>query len=888
MAVKKSELYASLWAACDKLRGGVEPAKYKDYVLLLLFFKYASDKYRGQKNAPVLIPEGASFDDLILLKGKSNIGEETDKKLAAFLEANGMTGMEKEVSFNDPEKLGKGKDHIDRVSDLIGVFQNPALDFSKNRASGDDIMGDAYEYFMKKFAQESRKSKGQFYTPGEVSRVIARLIGIGSIRVSRRKDWTLYDPACGSGSLLIRAADEASVDREGEPIVSIFGQEIDGTTAKLAQMNMIIHHKETAEIQSGNTLSDPAFYIKKDVTLRTFDFIVMNPPFSDKHWTSGVNVEGDSYGRFQAYGATPPPKNGDYAWFEHVLKSLNATGKAGIVLPLGVLFRGNAEEVIRKDILAAHSIKGVVALPGNLFYGTGIPACIVLIDKEGTTARKGIFLIDASHGYKKDGNKNRLREQDIERIVRTYAAQQDVPGYARMVSYEEIFERNDGNLNITRYVQHPDDTLPQNIAAHLSGGIPKNDVESLEKLWQVAPQLKGRVFKKAEEVLDAYHLVAAPEAMERMICEDADLRARKQMEEALMDAWEHIARPALLSIRKDTVPKALIRRLTDEILKAYAPAQIIDPYTACDILLNYWNETLHDDVDILRVEGYEAGRLMEPVYAKTKQKDGKTKVISFEGVLISKDILAQEYYADDVARIAKLEDEAARLAGVLDEMQEDGTGEDGLLNEVASDNGKITKSKLKARRKELAALKTSPALEVLQQLLALLAEKKPQAKLDACAKRLSTGTSYDLCNKNGTYGKKKIQDAIKAAQASAEIPEAYREEYEAVEAYAAKCAEKEEKEDERDRAVKDLEDKLEKRYPQLTVEEIQHLLFDCKWMKSLRRGIADAIDLAVNRWSERTLLIAKRYEHTLGELEARAEASRKEMKAALGRMGYTW
>lgn len=238
------------------------------------FFKYVSDKYKGQRYGEFEIAEGASFDDLIKAKGKPDVGERVDKIIQRFLEINNLKGALPDVSFNNPDELGRGKELVDKVSGLIAVFQNPVLDFRKNRASGDDIIGDAYEYFMMKFAQESGKSKGQFYTPSEVSRTISRLIGIGEIEERPDKKWTLHDPAAGSGSLLIRAADEAPVDVNGNSIVSIYGQEKYSDTAGLAKMNFILHNMGTGEIHDGNTLANP-HYTDEFGELRKFDFIVM-------------------------------------------------------------------------------------------------------------------------------------------------------------------------------------------------------------------------------------------------------------------------------------------------------------------------------------------------------------------------------------------------------------------------------------------------------------------------------------------------------------------------------------------------------------------------------------------------------------------------------------
>jgi len=407
MAIKKSELYSSLWQSCDALRGGMDASQYKDYVLVLLFVKYVSDKYAGQWDALIEVPKDGGFRDLVALKGDVEIGDKVNKIIARLAEANGLKGVIDVADFNDDDKLGKGKEMQDRLSNLISIFESPGLDFSRNRAEGDDILGDAYEYLMRHFATESGKSKGQFYTPAEVSRIMAKVIGIAA---ATSQSQTIYDLTCGSGSLLLKAADEA------ETGVTIYGQEMDLATSALAKMNMILHDNPTAEIWKDNTLSSPHFK-QPDGSLKTFDYAVANPPFSTKAWSQGFDPANDLYGRFA--DGIPPAKNGDYAFLQHMLRSLKSTGKGAIILPHGVLFRGNAEGEIRRNIVRRGYIKGIIGLPANLFYGTGIPACIVVLDKENAEVRKGIFMIDASKGFIKDGNKNRLRAQDIHRIVDT-------------------------------------------------------------------------------------------------------------------------------------------------------------------------------------------------------------------------------------------------------------------------------------------------------------------------------------------------------------------------------------------------------------------------------------------------------------------------------------
>ena len=473
MALKKSELYTSLWASCDELRGGMDASQYKDYVLVLLFIKYISDKYAGQPFAPITIPRGAGFRDMVALKGTPDIGDDINKRIIGPLaNANQQLSQSDFPDFNDPVKLGDGKEKVERLTNLIAIFENPALDFSKNRAEGDDILGDAYEYLMRHFATESGKSKGQFYTPSEVSRVMAQILGIRKARITSAT--TVYDPTCGSGSLLLKVGDEAGT------AVTLYGQEKDAATSGLARMNMILHNNPTALIMQGNTLTDPKF--RDGDTLKTFDYIVANFPFSDKRWSTGLDPDNDPYERFKSFGV-PPAKQGDYAYLLHIVRSLRSTGKGACILPHGVLFRGNAEAEIRRNLVRKGYIKGIIGLPPNLFYGTGIPACIIVLDKEDAHARKGIFMIDASAGFMKDGPKNRLRDQDIHKIVDVFTRQAEIPKYSRRVGFAEI-EKNEYNLNLPRYIDSQTAEDFQDIAGHLQGGIPVADVEALDRYWR--------------------------------------------------------------------------------------------------------------------------------------------------------------------------------------------------------------------------------------------------------------------------------------------------------------------------------------------------------------------------------------------------------------------
>jgi type I restriction enzyme M protein len=597
MALKKSALYSSLWKSCDALRGGMDASQYKNYVLVLLFVKYVTDKYAGREDALLEVPEGGSFHDMVKAKGKTDIGDQLNKIIAKLAVANRLGGVINvpEADFNDDSKLGSGQDMVDKLTDLVAIFENKALDFTQNRADGDDLLGDAYEYLMRHFATESGKSKGQFYTPAEVSRVMAQVVGVAA---ATSADQTIYDPTCGSGSLLLKAADEAL------PIkLTLYGQEMDNATYALARMNMILHGHDTADLVRGNTLSSPATWDAPVNQLKQHDFVVANPPFSWAGWLSGVTPERDVYGRFQGFGV-PPAKNGDYAFLLHIVRSLNGKGKGAVVLPHGVLFRGNAEGIIRKNLVQRGLLKGIIGLPGNLFYGTGIPACLLVLDKEGAATRTSIFMVDASRGYIKDGNKNRLREQDMHRMVDAWKRQEDERYFARMVPLAEI-ERNDFNLNLPRYVEAPPTTDRHDIDAHLRGGLPAADLDALGAYWDVYPTLREGLIAPGDRA-GYFQLRVAPQAIRPTIFEHPEFQAFSRRVEETFGEWVARAEPLMRGITADTKPKQLLHELSEDLLATFKPVHLLDGYDVYQRLMNYWTAVMQDDTYHVVAEGWDA------------------------------------------------------------------------------------------------------------------------------------------------------------------------------------------------------------------------------------------------------------------------------------------
>ncbi len=688
MAIRKSELYSSLWAGCDELRGGMDASQYKDYVLVLLFIKYISDKYAGKPFAPITVPEGASFADMVALKGKTGIGDTINKQiLAPLAKANKLSDF---PDFNDPGKLGSGKEGVERLTNLIAIFENPALDFSKNRADGDDILGDAYEYLMRHFATESGKSKGQFYTPAEVSRIMAKIIGIGSDKTTNQT--TVYDPTCGSGSLLLKVGDEAGAS------VSLYGQEKDSATSGLARMNMILHDNPHAEIVQGNTIADPKFK-GPDGTLKTFDYVVANPPFSDKRWSTGIDPENDEHKRFQGFGV-PPNKQGDYAYLLHIIRSLKQTGRGCCILPHGVLFRGNAEAEIRKNLLRRGFIKGIIGLPPNLFYGTGIPACIVVVDKRDAQARKGVYMIDASKGFAKDGPKNRLRARDIHRIVDAFTKLEDNPRYARMVPLEEI-ERNDFNLNIPRYIDSSDPEDLQDIEAHLNGGIPERDIDALQTYWEVCPSLRAVLFTaNRPDYVDLAVDIAEIRSTIHGHPEFEGFVARMGQH---FETWRASVTPGLKALAPGYHPKTVIGELSEGLLDHYRGQPLVDAHAVYQLLMDGWDEWMQDDCYTIAADGWIARP--EPVFetVKSGKKKGTQKEKGWACDLVPKSLIVARYFADQQAEIDRLTGELEAAASEQTELEEEQGGDDGAFGEFDKVNKKAVNDRLKEIKRDKAA-----------------------------------------------------------------------------------------------------------------------------------------------------------------------------------------
>lgn len=722
MAVKKSELYSTLWASCDELRGGMEPSQYKDYVLLLLFVRYVSDKAKFDKS--ISIPTGSSFADFVTFKNKTDIGERMNTAVRALAKANTLEGVFDNTDFNDEGKLGKGKDLVDTLTKLIGIFENPNLNFANNRADGDDILGDAYEYLMMKFSIESGKSKGQFYTPAEVSRIMAKVIGVEN--ASSNKE-TIYDPTCGSGSLLLKAVELAKTTKDVN--LTVYGQEFVTETAALARMNMWLHGASTAEIRNGNTMASPGFLDKKG-NLTTFNFCVANPPFSDKKWRNNLGKPSeDIYKRF-IYG-TPPDKNGDYAFLQHLVASLKEDGTGAIILPHGVLFRGNAEETIRTNLINAGIIKAVIGLPANLFYGTGIPACIIVLDKKNKVTKRDIFMIDASKGFIKDGNKNRLRERDIHAIIDAFANLSDNEKFSRLVPYTEI-EKNGFNLNIPRYI---DSSLPvdiQDIQAHISGGIPEIDIDQLKKFWLAFPTLRKSLLKKSSRSGYLDFLIDTT-AINILIHSNSDVETFKINVIKEFEVWKKAAIKSLESINKETRPKIFVKDISEKLLNCFKLTNLVDEYSIYQGFMQYWDSTMKDDLYLIVENGWVESAKPHKIEAKSKESiDFQVKKDKFHSETLPSSIIIKAFLYREADALAKTESDLEAISEEISDFYESNSGDEDLISDYFNSKGRIVKKNLTAGLKDTTLERE--AIELLGQYKALVAKeealKEAKKKLD--------------------------------------------------------------------------------------------------------------------------------------------------------------
>ena len=577
-------------------------------------------------------------------------------------------------------------------------------------------------------------------------------------------------------------------------------------------------------------LAAPRF--KDGDQLRTYDYVVANPPFSDKTWSTGLMPSMDPFQRF-SWGK-PPERQGDYTYLLHIIRSMKGEGKAACILPHGVLFRGNAEARIREQLVRSGYLKGIIGLPSNLFFGTGIPACIVVLDKENAPGRKGVFMMDASKGFRKDGPKNRLREQDIHKIVDTFTRQTEVPRYARMVPIDEIADpKNDFNLNLPRHIDSTEPEDLHDIEGHLCGGIPMRDLDALEAYWRVLPSLRSFLFKSAGRP-GFEQLKPALTEVKSTIIEHPEFSELQQKVEKVFADWSTAIMPCLTGFGKDDHPKELIETIAEELMATFGQMPLLDAYDVYQHLMDYWAETMQDDAYLIAAEGWmKAAQPREIVKVKEKNNnltwpephDYLKGTRRFKSDLVPASILVASYFVAERDAIEAFDNQLALVEQQLNEIREGNGGENGLLAEVIEGEGdkqKITAKAVKARLKEIG-----------NDLL----YSDERAALDGYT---------DLLQQPSSVKKKR-----KAAQ-------------------------------------EELAGKIGAKYPRLTEAEIKTLVVDDKWMARLSTSVQSEVDHVTQALTGRIRQLAERYASPLPKLTEEAKNLAGRVEGHLRRMGADW
>ncbi len=872
MAIKKSQLFNKIWKSANELRTNskMDPTQFKDYVLLMLFLKYISAKDKIGDGLMIHVPEGCTFDDFVLLRNQKNIGEQMDTKMATIAKEFGLTdifGEKAEKSFNNPDKFGSGQDLIDHLSALIDIFNDKDFDLSKNRADNDDLMGDTYEFLMRNFAQEGGKSKGQFYTPAEASRLIAQLIGIADD--NREENIDIYDPTCGSGSLLLRAYNEVR-NRNA----SLNGQERDLATYGIARLNMILHNVWTASLKNDDTIKNP-LHKEDDTHLTQFDYVVANPPFSQHGWRAKDNLS-DPFNRWSAKTGVPPPLYEDLAFLMHIIRSTKADGKSACILPHGVLFRGGEEAKVRKWLVSQRFIKGIVGLPPNLFFGTPIAGCIIVIDKSICHSNQGIYFINASEGFEKDGDKNRLRERDIKKIMDAWKTQENIPHFARFVKWDELEgEKNNSNLNIARYVPLRDREIIQDLDCHINGGIPSYDVdEQMQEYWEACATLKETLFCKDKDNDKIYQLKVGKELLRDTIFNDESFKAQASLYNDTIEEWAKYASPLMRAYTRDQYKKDLIKDWGQKLQDLVAQDDsLVSCYAPYDQLLNYWNETLLDDLCWIDDNGWNS-----PIQEPAKAPYSYRKLTSD---LLPVDVIIREFFKNEVAEIERLEHERDEISSKIDTLIEE--NEDYLNDDKFYH--KLTEANVARRVKAINIRKPLKDEEdILKEAVDCFDTKGTKEEKADRKKKLE-----DLCNAhNDIFGhfdkvnKSSVNSRLKDIPCYEYVDEEEREIILQLHSYM-----------EDRQSVKniikfkdeELYGKLVSFYNNCTTGDFRDYVVYCKWIYDIKERCFNEMKNVTQEITTSIIDLSERYEETISEIENSVSDAKNEVNKYLNLMG---
>lgn len=899
--ITSEEIKRRLWDGANNLRGTMDASRYKDYMLGLMFYKFLSDKTLQAFKETAALPNEANVLEEYR-KAHQDYGKDLDNTVKQVLGGyiikpehlyqtwvedieNGdfelsevmdsLNAFERSITVTDDSADFKGlfsSSVIDltntalgndlnkrskNIRDLIGLFADLNLADLQNG----DVLGDAYEYLIAQFASDSGKKAGEFYTPSQVSEVIAQIIA-RTTNIS-----SIYDPTVGSGSLLLTVGKHLSYGQQKN--LHYYGQEYITATYNLTRMNLLLHgvRPENMDIRNGNTMStdwpeDPS----RPGEGVQFDAVVMNPPYSDKNWNKHEEKPLKvSDPRFSEFGVLPPDSKGDFAYLMHGLYHLGQKGTMGIVLPHGVLFRGDTEGEIRKKLIDKNNIDAIIGLPSNLFTNTGIPV-VILILKKNRSLDAPVLIVDASSDFIKVGKNNVLRERDIAKIVDTYVNKQEIENYSHLASLKEI-KANNYNLNIPRYVNIDKEGIVQDVEGHLLGGIPQTDVNKLKVLQSTAPDIMETCF---EEIRPGYVTIREPlnELKTQILNSNA---VQTKIIGMLSDIHKYFAKyfDQLKSVTNSDAIMQLKKDMLEEIKSILANYQNVDQYAGYQIIATLWADFLENDLELIsNKDFYGAGRSRKPNMVTKGQGNKKHEVQEgWVGKIVQNSLVKDLLFKNEIADIENQKSQVDEYQVQLDEIRDSLSEENGEFDVLNADNTEFNAKLVNDELNEAVKNVDLPEADALQEYIDFLeSDPKPkkEEKIAFMQEHATINWNKIDKNKDGTVGKGKANSRIKQLQSNIEFEEG------SYESKLVKVSEILDDKKQDENRIKEKEQKLEEavyaKIPGLTDEEIDQLMY-AKWFANLPEKFAELVREPINKELATLNELNNLYSVTLSDLD---------------------
>lgn len=893
--MNKQQLAATIWESAQNLRGKIEANDYKDYILGFIFYKYLSDK-----QLEYLLGEGMTIEDIANLTSDNEYVKEIKSSLGYFIESKNLfkTWLESDNDFtvdNVIQALKAFSRSIDEnykkvFSGIFKTLENGIINLGDTSVSRTkairnliniikdvptannrdyDVLGFIYEYLISQFASNAGKKAGEFYTPNEVSIVMAEIV---AHHLQDKKHIEIYDPTSGSGSLLITIGQSFKRYNENKNAIKYYAQELKENTFNLTRMNLTMRGiiPDNIIVRNGDTLEEDWPYFDNNpedgYELRRADAVVSNPPYSQQ-WDP--SEEADTDPRYAEYGVAPSSK-ADFAFLLHDLYHLKTDGIMAIVLPHGVLFRGGEEGEIRKNLLEKNNIEAVIGLPANIFFGTSIPTCIIILKKEKINDNTDILFIDASKEFIKVGKKNELSASNIRKIVDTVVERKDVPKYSRVVSLEEVKE-NGYNLNIPRYVDSAEPLETWDIYATMYGGIPKSELEQFAHIWEVFPNLYNVLF----EEINSNYVELKNKAGINNLMQNAEIVAYDEKFKGLFSDFDTCLQERWIRGLSSIKITRELNTLTEELFSRLEKIELLDHYKAYQILDDHW-EGANNDIELLQYEGFDSAKIVDPIMIKKKVKGGEVEVQDgWQGRIFPFKLIQDVYFKKEQNALLKKENRLIEITSEIEEIITSLSEADGEYEVLNDKNDKFVTANLANKLNSFYKKIETGEIRVLNDYLDLLEQRATIVeKQDFIANYTEIHWEIMDASSNGTYSKASINERLKEIQKAQKFPTGSFED-KLAKAQGLLDEEKQLKAQIKDERA-ELEELAKEKVENLIIEEIEMLL-KLKWIEPLIKEINQMPEEMLKEFEKKIKALAKKYETTLIDTTKSLEKSKKSL-----------